>query len=142
MEDAGLRHCVVGETIAKVLGSDPYVIDLFLVVADEQLEETYSILLEHEFIDIGLENEPYIDTNATKDPSGWPGYGLMMDPTIESEFVGVWLIPASYWHLDLRPASFSVNTFLHPGTRCRFSTRSFYTNGECLFYLFKTYTNY
>lgn len=38
LEDAGLRHCVVGETVAKVLGSDPVVFDLFLAVADEQLE--------------------------------------------------------------------------------------------------------
>lgn len=75
LEDTGLRHCVVGETVAKVLGSDPYVIDLFLAVADERLEEAYSILLQHKFIDIGLKTNHIL----IQMPQKTPVVGQVMD---------------------------------------------------------------
>jgi hypothetical protein len=131
LEVSGLRHCVVGEALAKVLDIPFVVFDLYLAVADEQLDDAYSILLEHKFIDIGHDDPPYVDENATKDsPSGWPGHRLIKDPTIEPSYVGVLLIPASLWHLDLGPESFSINTFLYPGTCCRLPRTLFYVDGK------------
>ncbi|KAF7591093.1 hypothetical protein BBP40_001992 [Aspergillus hancockii] len=106
------------------LGHPLVICQLYLVVADEQLEDALAIMLQQ-----GLKQsqEPavYVDRDATVAPLGWPGYTLK-GPLASLLAPGVSLVPSSFWHMDLSEASLSKNTFLYPTTRCRFPTQLFY----------------
>jgi hypothetical protein len=49
LEDSGLRYCIVGNPVARLLGSQVLVGDLFLAISDEQLEDARSTILKNRF---------------------------------------------------------------------------------------------
>ena len=57
---------------------------------------------------------------------GWPGHRLVVNIEAHPQRAGVMLVPATYWHLDLGPACFATNIFLHPDICCQFPKRLFY----------------
>jgi hypothetical protein len=130
LEDRRIKHCIAGDAILTTLGHPLVICQLYLVVADEQLEDALAVMLQQ-----GLEKSQgravYVDQDATIAPLGWPGYTLKR-PLASLLAAGVSLVPSSFWHMDLSEASLSKNTFLHPTTRCRFPTRLFYLNGMFL----------
>ncbi|KAK2795336.1 hypothetical protein FQN50_009762 [Emmonsiellopsis sp. PD_5] len=130
LEQSGLRYCIVGDVVAKILGYPLAISDLLLAVADEELDTARSILMtNHGFVEYPQVNETFWDKRTTKEKdnqTGWPGYRLVIDSNVQLWHSSLVLVPASYWHLDLSPSSLSNNTFLHPTTLCRFPTRIFY----------------
>ncbi|KAJ5561482.1 hypothetical protein N7461_000243 [Penicillium sp. DV-2018c] len=126
LEDRHIKHCIAGDAVLTTLNHPLVIIHLYLAVADEQIEDALSVMLQQ-----GLEKRPGRDTYVEKDATiaslGWPGYTLQW-PLAPSHAIGVSLVPSSFWHLDLSEASLSKNTFLHPTTRCRFPTRLLYLN--------------
>ena len=121
-----MKYCIVGDVVVKILGFPLVISDLYLAVQDEQLEAARSFLIMHNFNEVPQTHERFFDKKATKESQiGWPGHRLV---NIEAhpQRAGVMLVPATYWHLDLGPACFVINTFLHPDTRCRFPKRLYY----------------
>ncbi|KAF5863449.1 hypothetical protein ETB97_010080 [Aspergillus alliaceus] len=129
LEDRLIKHCIAGDAILTTLGHPLVICQLYLVVADEQLEDALAVMLQQ-----GLEQSQgpavYVDRDATVAPLGWPGYTLKR-PRASFLAPEVSLVPSSFWHMDLSEASLLKNTFLHPTTRCRFPTRLFYIDGIC-----------
>ncbi|KAK2795564.1 hypothetical protein FQN51_000418 [Onygenales sp. PD_10] len=105
LEESGLRYCIVGDAIAKILGYPLIISDLLLAVADEQLDAARSILItNHGFIEYPQINETFWDKRTTKEKgnqTGWPGCRLVIDINVHPRDPSLVLIPASYWHLDL-----------------------------------------
>ncbi|KAE8384576.1 hypothetical protein BDV23DRAFT_166569 [Aspergillus alliaceus] len=124
LEDRLIKHCIAGDAILTTLGHPLVICQLYLVVADEQLEDALAVMLQQ-----GLEQSQgpavYVERDATVAPLGWPGYTLKR-PRASFLAPEVSLVPSSFWHMDLSEASLLKNTFLHPTTRCRFPTRLFY----------------
>lgn len=129
LESAGLQHCIVGDTVARLLGSPTCVCCLFIAVSDEQLEDGRRILLDHGHH--GKSQNLLCPSNeeARENPGGWPGHTFLSRHSVKLSGIDIMLVPASVWYLDLSPASFAANTFLHPDTSCRFPTRLFYIDG-------------
>lgn len=129
LEDSRIKHCIAGDAILTTLGHPLVICRLYLVIADEQLEDALAVMLQQ-----GLEKcegpAVYVERDATIAPLGWPGYTLKR-PLASFLAPDVSLVPSSFWHMDLSEASLSKNTFLHPATRCRFPTRLFYLDGMC-----------
>lgn len=129
LEDRRIKHCIAGDAILTTLDHPLVICQLYLAVADEQLEDALAVMLQQ-----GLEQSQghavYADRDATIAPLGWPGYTLKR-PLASFLAPGVSLVPSSFWHMDLSEASLSKNTFLHPSTRCRFPTRLFYLDSMC-----------
>ncbi|KAL2756601.1 hypothetical protein ACRALDRAFT_2033927 [Sodiomyces alcalophilus JCM 7366] len=128
LESAHLRHCIVGDTVAQVLGSPALVCALFIAVADEQLEDGRRILLDHGYHGKPQNLQCFGHSEARENPGGWPGHTFSSPVSVEPSELDVMLVPASSWYLDLSPTSFAAYTFLHPDTLCRFPTRRFYIN--------------
>ncbi|RHZ62151.1 uncharacterized protein CDV56_107593 [Aspergillus thermomutatus] len=126
LEISGLRHSIVGDAIIRILGYPLVISDLYLAIADEQLQDAYSILLDNGFNDVPGVDLAYRYEHAIESPAGWPGYRLVVDPSAQLQATRVMLVPATFWHLNLEPESFSANTFLFPDSRCRFPRRLFY----------------
>lgn len=99
--------------------------DRYLAIADEQLEAATSTLLKHGYRNFHNDKTHYDETATEEHASGWPGHIISFRNLISTRDQRIYLTPASFWYLDLGPASFSVNTFLLPGTRCRFPTKLF-----------------
>ncbi|KAI2707428.1 hypothetical protein CBS147332_7082 [Penicillium roqueforti] len=123
LEEHGIRHCITGDAIIGILGYPLVICEFYLAVADEQLEDARSVVLQQGF-QASPVRDIYVDKDARASPLGWPGYRLVMP--CASVFPGVMLVPASFWHMDLSESSLSTNTFLHDSTRCRFPKRLFY----------------
>ncbi|KAJ8103663.1 hypothetical protein POJ06DRAFT_264490 [Lipomyces tetrasporus] len=122
LEDHSIRHCIAGDAIISILGYPLVVCDLYLAVADEQLEDALTVILQQGCQQTGG-RDCYVDKKATIAPLGWPGYRLTSSELLPAT---VMLVPASFWHMDLSVSSLSENTFLHPTTQCRFPKRLFY----------------
>ena len=126
LEESGLKYCIVGDVVVKILGFPLVISDLYLAVQDEQLKAARSFLIMHNFNEVPQTHERFFDKKATKESQiGWPGHRLV---NIEAhpQRAGVMLVPATYWHLDLGPACFATNIFLHPDICCQFPKRLFY----------------
>lgn len=132
LEDKGIRHCIAGDPIITALGYPLAILSLHMAVADEQVEDALAVILQQGFTTTPG-RQCYVDHEATCFPQGWPGYTLVRAsaPSEDPFAVQLMLVPASFWHMDVSAASLSANTFLHPGTRCRFPTRLFYLSGTC-----------
>ncbi|KAJ5577130.1 hypothetical protein N7535_004056 [Penicillium sp. DV-2018c] len=116
LEDRHIKHCIAGDAVLTTLNHPLVIIHLYLAVADEQLEDALSVMLQQ-----GLEKRPgrdtYVEKDATIAPLGWPGYTLQW-PLAPSHAIGVSLVPSSFWHLDLSEAtliSSLVELTLEPG---------------------------
>ncbi|KAJ5121469.1 uncharacterized protein N7515_009430 [Penicillium bovifimosum] len=124
LEDRHIKHCIAADAVLTTLNHPLVICQLYLAVADEQLEDALAVMLQQ-----GLQQRPehdtYVEEDATIAPLGWPGYTLEW-PHASVLAAGVSLVPSSFWHMDLSEASLSKSTFLHPTTRCRFPTRLFY----------------
>ncbi|KAK9489151.1 hypothetical protein V1508DRAFT_401124 [Lipomyces doorenjongii] len=122
LEEHNIRHCIAGDAIISILRYPLVICDLYLAIADEQLEDALTVILQQGFQEI-RGRDCYVDKEATIAPLGWPGYRLMSSELLPPT---VMLVPASFWHMDLSVPSISENTFLHPTTLCRFPKRLFY----------------
>ncbi|PGG96414.1 hypothetical protein AJ79_09609 [Helicocarpus griseus UAMH5409] len=127
LENHRIKHCIVGDAIIALLGYPLVVSDLYLAVADEQLEDAHTVVRQQNFKD-ACGHACFVDKDATDSPAGWPGYRLVKDSE-KPENTGVVLVPSGFWHLDLSVPSLLANTFLHPTTSCRFPKRLFYIQG-------------
>lgn len=130
LEDHRIRHCIAGDAIIATLGYPLVICNLYLAVADEQLEDALAVFLQEGF-QKSQGHECYVDKDATDNPLGWPGYNLRMlsAPSMAPNLV---LVPSSFWHMELSASSLSATTFLHRTTRCRFPKIWFYLDGMCV----------
>lgn len=128
LEEHSIRHCIAGDAIIATLGYPLVICDFYLAIADSQLEDAFTIVLQQGF-QVSRGRDVYVDKDATVNPLGWPGYRLVM-PSASPFAPGVVLVPSSCWHMDLSESSFLTNTFLHTTTRCRFPKRLFYLDGK------------
>ena len=129
LEDSGLIYRIVGDPVARLLGSQVLVGGLSLAISDEQLEDARSILLKNSFTAIE-QKSLYYDGKCEENKSGWLGYAFTPTDLESPSVTTIMLVPANSWYLDLSPSNFLTSTVLLGDTRYRFPTRLSYTDGE------------
>ncbi|KLJ06648.1 hypothetical protein EMPG_17860 [Blastomyces silverae] len=126
LEDAGVRHCIVGDLIVVALGYPLIPFDFQFAIADEQLETARSALASRGYQEVPQISRGFFDDTATKESTiGWPGYRFLRHGD-EDWMTHTIIMPATFWHLDLSPDAWSRNTFLFPDTPCRYPRRLVY----------------
>lgn len=137
LEEAGLRHCIVGDAIPQILGSDVVICDLFIATADDERETARDILLGTGGFEVVEQRRGYFDYDyrgtGDKVESEWPGYAFQPTPREDGplgSLCSILVVDASSWGVDLSPSSFAENTFLLPGSRCRVPRQVFYLKGK------------
>jgi hypothetical protein len=131
LEQHGYRACIVGDAASVVYGSDLVIGDIFMAIADEQLQPAFQMLLGRGFLEepqTNLRFMPVSDTPMKDSSSGWPGHRLRRQVPKHAT-KGILLIPATFWHLDLGENRFSSDTLLFPRSMCRFPRLEPYLNG-------------
>ncbi|KAK2880076.1 hypothetical protein FQN49_000590 [Arthroderma sp. PD_2] len=121
LENAGMRSCIVGDFMAKMLGFPLNSCEFYLAVADEQVKTARSLLIVmHGFTEVP--QTQFFDEHATQESQrGWPGHRMVADSKVHPESAAeVMLVPATYWHLDLSRAKVISDTFVHTRSFCRF----------------------
>ncbi|PLN78670.1 hypothetical protein BDW42DRAFT_174345, partial [Aspergillus taichungensis] len=67
LEDRGIKHCIAGDAVLEALGHPLVLCQLYLVIADEQLEDALTVMLQQ-----GLEQVQgaglYVDRDAANTP--------------------------------------------------------------------------
>ncbi|KAM5463355.1 hypothetical protein MauCBS54593_007562 [Microsporum audouinii] len=133
LEAAGVRYCVVGDLVIMALGGPLLLSDMYLVVADDELELARSALTSHGFDELPQTHQRFFFSSATKEsPTGWPGYRFLPHEVGPDDgpdrywATSTIIMPASFWHLDLSPESWTTTTFLVPDTAYRFPCRLAY----------------
>lgn len=148
LEDAGIRHCIVGDVVAWLLGSDVALFDTFILIADEQLDAARDVMLCSGFREV-LQPDPFFcKPSAKKNPGGWPEYRFAEPHRESNDDVGIKLVPASFWKFDLRRDVLRSNTVVFPERRFRFPVPLYYIRGKfcsffhsgCLKCLFTSYS--
>ena len=129
LEEGGYRTCIVGDVASVVYGSDVVVMDLYIAVADNELQSALQTLLECGFLEEPQTKPEFMRSTPKEGNSGWPGYRLRPQPRRE-DAVGVLLMPATLWNLDLDGTSFLSDTLLFPRSKCRFPRLEAYVNGK------------
>ncbi|KAI9759762.1 MAG: hypothetical protein M1840_003090 [Geoglossum simile] len=130
LEQHGHRACIVGDVASVVYGSDLVIGDIFMAIADEQLQPAFQMLLGRGFLEEPQTNfrfMPVSDTPMKDSSSGWPGHRLRRQVPKHAT-KGILLIPATFWHLDLGENRFSTDTLLFPRSMCRFPRLEPYLN--------------
>jgi hypothetical protein len=112
-----------------VYGSDVVVSDLHIAVADNQLQSAFETLLERGFLEEPQTKLQYMGSTPKESNSGWPGYRLRRQPR-RRDTIGVLLMPATFWNLDLDGESFWSDTLLFPLSGHRFPRLEAYMNGK------------
>jgi hypothetical protein len=133
LEDHGYRTCIVGDVASVVYGSDVVVSDVHIAVADDEVQCCLETLVESGFLEVPQTKFQYKESTPMKDSSsGWPGHKLRRRQP-NGNAVGILLIPATLWHLDL-DKSYLSNTLLFPQSKCRFPHIEPYLDGnkKCL----------
>jgi hypothetical protein len=129
LEEHGYRTCIVGDVASVVYGSDVVVSDLHIAVADDELQSCFETLVEAGFLEEPQTKFAFKESMPKKDSSsGWLGHRLQHQGP-ERDAVGILLIPATLWHLNL-DESFSSDTLLFPQSKCRFPRLGPYLNGN------------
>lgn len=132
IEQDGYRACVVGDLASVVYGSKVVVSNVYIAVADDSLRSVLERLLQLGFVEEPQTQLRFRSAAPAKDCTfGWPGHRLW-HPSREDD-VGILLLPASLWHLDLDGPSFFSDTALFPGSKCRFPRPVPYLNGKIQF---------
>jgi len=129
LEEDGYRTCIVGDVASVVYGSDVVVSDLYIAVADNELQSALETLLERGFLEEPQTKLRFMESTSKESSSGWPGYRLRRQPR-RRDTVGVILMPATFWNLDLDGRSFWSDTLLFPRSKCRFPRLEAYVNGK------------
>jgi hypothetical protein len=129
LEEDGYRTCIVGDVASVVHGSDVVVSDLYIAVADNELQSALKTLLERGFLEEPQTKLRFMGSTSKESNSGWPGYRLRRQPR-RKDTVGVLLMPATLWNLDLDGRSFWSDTLLFPRSKCRFPRLEAYVNGK------------
>lgn len=131
LERHGYRTCIVGGLALALYGSDAIVFDIHIAVADDAIHSALETLLEYGYSEDTETKLEYESIGPAKDcSSGWPGYQLSGPSPINSNFL---LIPSSLWHFDLNGPSFLSDTFIFPGSMCRFPHLESYLNCKIIF---------
>ncbi|OAX78740.1 hypothetical protein ACJ72_06950 [Emergomyces africanus] len=127
LEDAGVRHCIVGDLIVVAVGYPLVPFDFQFAIADEQLETARSALASRGYQEAAhTTHHGFFDKTATKESTtGWPGYRFLPNSP-EDCMTGITIVPAKFWHLDLGRDAWSRDTFLFPNTPCRYPRRLVY----------------
>ncbi|KAI9868622.1 MAG: hypothetical protein M1813_004472 [Trichoglossum hirsutum] len=128
LEQHGYRACIVGDVTSVVYGSDVVISDIYIAIADEQLQSALETLLGHGFLEEPQTDLRFTSTAPMKDSSsGWPGHRLRRQQPKQNT-KGILLIPATLWHLDLGESRFSSDTLLYPRSMCRLPRLEPYLN--------------
>ena len=128
LEEDGYRTCIVGDVASVMYGSDVVVSDLYIAVADNELQYALKTLLERGFLEEPQTKLRFMGSASKESNSGWPGYRLCRQPR-RRDAVGILLMPATLWNLDLGGRSFWSDTLLFPRSKCRFPRLEAYVNG-------------
>jgi hypothetical protein len=129
LEEHGYRTCIVGDVASVVYGSDVVISDLYIAVADNELQSALKTLLERGFLEEPQTKLRFTGSTSKESKSGWPGYRLRPQPP-RIDAVGVLLMPATLWNLDLGGRSVWSDTLLFPRSKCRFPRLEAYVNGK------------
>ena len=129
LEEDGYRTCIVGDVASVMYGSDVVVSDLYIAVADNELQSALKILLECGFLEEPQTKLRYMSSTSKESNLGWPGHRLRRQPR-RRDTVGVLLMPAAFWSLDLDGRSFWSDTLLFPRSKCRFPRLEVYVKGK------------
>jgi hypothetical protein len=129
LEEDGYRTCIVGDMASVAYGSDVVVSDLYIAVADSELQSALKILLERGYLEEPQTKLRFMGSTSKESNSGWPGYRLRHQPR-RRDTVGVLLMPATFWNLDLDGRSFWSDTLLFPQSKYRFPRHEAYMNGK------------
>ena len=129
LEEGGYRTCIVGDVASVVYGSDVVISDIYIAVADNELQSALNTLLERGYLEEPQTKLGFMGSTLKESNSGWPGYRLRRQPR-RSDTVGVLLMPATFWNLDLDGKSFGSDTLLFPRSKCRFPRLEVYVNGK------------
>jgi len=128
LERQGYRSCIVGDLASVVYGSDVVIGDIHIAVADDAVQSARETLLEHGYSEEAQTNLGLGSLGPAEDStSGWPGVRLQR-PSAKEHRLGILLIPASLWHLDLNGPSYLSDTMLFPRSMCRFPRLEVYLN--------------
>jgi hypothetical protein len=129
LEEDGYRTCFVGDVASVVYGSDVVISDLYIAIADNELQSAFKTLLERGFVEEPQTKHQFTGSTPKESNPGWPGYRLRREPR-RRDTVGILLIPATLWNLDLDRMSFWSDTLLFPRSKCRFPRPEPYVNGK------------
>ncbi|KAK2802645.1 hypothetical protein FQN50_007253 [Emmonsiellopsis sp. PD_5] len=77
LEAAGVRYCVVGDLVIIALGGPLVLSDIYLAVADDQLELARHSLASHGFDELPQTHQRFFTTATKESPTGWPGYRFL-----------------------------------------------------------------
>lgn len=125
LEEAQLRHCIVGDATARILGTHDLLIGtMFVCVAEEHLEAGYAALLERGFQPTTSEQFTDQDSDET-----WGGRFFLPRGATDT-LVTIVIVPASAWYFSLDPPTFETNTYCYPHTHHRYPTQLFYAQGK------------
>ncbi|EER37350.1 conserved hypothetical protein [Histoplasma capsulatum H143] len=126
LDNAGVRHCVVGDLIVVAVGYPLVPFDFQFAIADEQLETARSALASGGFQEVPQTHQRFFDRTATNESTtGWPGYRFLPNDA-DDWTTSIIIVPAKFWHLDLSRDAWSRDTFLFPNSPCRFPRRLVY----------------
>src|SRR5271156_819496 len=117
LEEDGYRTCIVGDVASVVYGSDVVISDLYIAIADNELQSALKTLLERGFVEEPQTGLNFMGSTPKESNPGWPGHRLGREPR-NRDGVGVLLIPATLWNLDLDRMSFWSDTLLFPRSKC------------------------
>jgi hypothetical protein len=129
LEEDGYRTCIVGDVASVLYGSDVVVSDLYIAVADNELQSALKTLLERGFLEEPQKKLRFMGSTPKESNPGWPGYRLRPQAG-RGDAVGVLLMPATLWNLDLDRESFWSDTLLFPRSKYRFPQPEAYMNGK------------
>lgn len=131
LDAASVRHCLVGDLVARALGFPLIPSSAHLAIADEQLENARSTLVASgDYQELPQTLEGFFDKRATKEgTTGWPGYRFLPEDA-EEWTTSTIIMPASFWCLDLSPESWKTNTVPIMNAPCRFPQKLIYLKGE------------
>ncbi|EEH03717.1 conserved hypothetical protein [Histoplasma capsulatum G186AR] len=126
LDNAGVRHCIVGDLIVVAVGYPLVPFDFQFAIADEQLETARSALASGGYQEVPQTHQRFFDRTATNESTtGWPGYRFLPNDA-DDWTTSIIIVPAKFWHLDLSRDAWSRDTFLFPNSPCRFPRRLVY----------------
>lgn len=131
LEDAAIRHCLVGDVVAKCMGYPVLIANIFAAVDDPQLADAGAVLKAKGFVNYACTQ--FNKFNKTqKDTDDWPGFVFARSCNVDDPIL-VYVVPTSSWHHHLEPANYEKNTILLAQHHFRVPNKVHYMDGTFLF---------
>ncbi|PUU80881.1 hypothetical protein B9Z19DRAFT_1078339 [Tuber borchii] len=99
LERAGIKHCIVGNAVVRLYGSDLVIADLDLAISDEQVGLALSVLHDEGFRDVDFGPGHLVFLPVLGKPGGWVACRLQFPSSPDYVVLSL----ASCWHQEINP---------------------------------------